>query len=84
MNMATVKDETAAAAAHQPIPQDQQHPRDPSKRKAPRRCAKCAVPKPEPQFKGDKDGQTSPYCLECRGLFPSLRSARIAAKPRKR
>jgi hypothetical protein len=84
MTMANAKDETAAAPAPQPIPKDQQHPRDPSKRKPPRRCAKCAVPKPEAQFKGDKDGETSPYCLECRGRFPSLRAARIAAKPRKR
>lgn len=81
MTMANAKEDDAPAAAPAPIPKDQQHPRDPSKRKPLRRCAKCAVPKPEAQFKGDKDG-TSPYCLECRGRFPGLADARLPlAKP---
>lgn len=81
MTMANAKEDAPAAA---PIPKEHQHPRDPSKRKPARRCAKCAVPKPEAQFAGDKAGETSPYCLGCRGKYPSLRAARLAAKPSSR
>ncbi len=82
MTMANAKDEPAAAPA--PIPKDQQHPRDPSRRKPQRRCAKCAAPQPEAQFQDGKG--LSPYCASCRGRFPSLAAARLAVQrpPRKR
>lgn len=70
-----------------PIPKDQQHPRDPSRRKPPRRCAKCAAPARESEFKND-EGAFTPYCAGCRGRFPSLASPRLviadARRARKR
>lgn len=58
------------------IPKDEQHPRDPSKRKEPRRCAKCASPAGEAAFKTETG--MSPYCAPCRGRFPSLAAPRLA------
>ena len=49
----------------------------------PRRCAKCATPCKEKEFKTDK-GEFTPYCSSCRGRFPSLNAAHyIITKPRK-
>lgn len=48
----------------------------PARKKFPRRCAKCAVPKPDAEFKA-ADGSQSPYCGGCRGRFPSLAAARV-------
>ena len=68
-------DTPEAPAAPKPIPLDQQHPRDPTRRKPTRRCAKCATPKPEAHFKNGAD--FTPYCAGCRGRFPSLGAARV-------
>ncbi|MDD5301523.1 MAG: hypothetical protein PHS14_00325 [Elusimicrobia bacterium] len=75
--MANAKDEPAAPPAPKPIPKDQQHPRDPSKRKPMRRCAKCATPKPESHYQAGSS-QLSPYCTSCRGRFPSLGAVLLA------
>ena len=62
-------------------------PTDPvqaEKKTPPRRCAKCATPCKEKEFKTDK-GEFTPYCSSCRGRFPTLSSARLLiSKPRKR
>ena len=63
-------------------------PADPvaEKPKLPRRCAKCATPKPDSHYKGEK-GNFSPYCTSCRTRFPSLSAARVLSvktTPRKR
>ena len=57
-----------------------------AKNNPPRRCAKCATPCKEKEFKTDK-GEFTPYCSSCRGRFPSLSSARLliskTRKPRR-
>jgi hypothetical protein len=40
------------------------------KPKLPRRCAKCATPRPDAHFK--TDAGVSPYCPHCRQRFPEL------------
>lgn len=61
--MANAKDEKDADAAPA------------EKKKFPRRCAKCATPKPNAHFQND--GSFTPYCTSCRTRFPSLRAARV-------
>lgn len=61
--MASAKDVTPAAPAENP--------------KLPRRCAKCATPKPDTHYKTTTGA--SPYCTSCRVRFPSIAAARIVA-----
>ena len=58
-------------------------PSSAEKKNPPRRCAKCATPCAEKEFK-NATGDFIPYCSSCRTRFPSLRAARcIITKPRK-